>query len=221
MKNIFSHFAFVAMILFVMSACSKSDGPALSGDYGPNLHWSYDINKLMLVISGTGEMPDNTYENYPWKTGGAGTYYERVTSIILEEGITSIGMEAFQNTKITSIVIPNSVVRIGMYAFIACEDLKMITLGQNVKVIETSAFAPTGGGYDKNTPITVFNYATTPQVIDAGVFTNSWWSYKDKDPSTWPIRNLAESVLYVPRASVNAYKNAEVWKMFGHIEPLD
>lgn len=217
MKRFLPIFAFIAISLFLLSACAKSGGPALSGNYGPNLHWSYNPDKRMLVISGTGEMPDyTTYEIYPWK------YYEDdVTSIILEEGITSIGREAFQGTQITSIVIPNTVVRIGGYAFIACENLKMITIGKNVKVIEQAAFAPSADGYSLFTPITVFNYATTPQVINAGVFTNSWDYYKDKDPSTWKIRNLAESVLYVPRASLNAYKTAEVWKMFGHIEPLD
>ncbi len=55
--------------------------------------------------------------------------------------VTAIGNNAFFNTDVTSIIIPDSVTSIGMYAFLSCYSLAEIYLGSNVSEIEESAFS--------------------------------------------------------------------------------
>ena len=44
-----------------------------------------------------------------------------LTSVVIPEGVTEIGKEAFQGcTSLTSVVIPESVTKIGNYAFKRC-----------------------------------------------------------------------------------------------------
>lgn len=73
--------------------------------------WKYDADTTTLTISGKGAMADYDVEA-PWTN-------EAVTTLVLEEGITSIGNCAFQYLyDLTGdIVIPKSVTRIGDYAF--------------------------------------------------------------------------------------------------------
>lgn len=52
------------------------------------------------------------------------------TSYTVPNGVTSIGIRAFQNCKsLTSVTIPNSVTTIGAAPFIGCTSLKTITVG--------------------------------------------------------------------------------------------
>ena len=65
-----------------------------------------------LTISGNGAMEDYScfFDPAPWGTS--------ITKVIIEDGVTSIGEDAFYNcTSLTSIVIPDSVTSIGKYAF--------------------------------------------------------------------------------------------------------
>jgi len=57
--------------------------------------------------------------------------------------------------------------------------------------------------------IAIYNYAITPQEINATVFGGS-------------ILEVDKSVckLYVPSGSINAYKTADVWKEFSNILPI-
>lgn len=198
------------------ASCEKNEAKKTSGDYGPNLHWSYDITTTTMTFTGTGEMPDLPEESsmYPWKLIGDMNYYyfHELTSIILPEGLTSIASGAFSFTNISSIEIPNSVVRVGRGAF-AGATLKTITIGKNVKIIEHGAFGPGKKDGELITgTITVFNKASIPQVINQDgqdIFKNG------------ERRNLSASQLYVPKASISKYKNAEGWKEFGYIGSLD
>lgn len=50
----------------------------------------------------------------------------RFESVIIENGITFIGYEAFKECGLTSITIPNSVTSIGNYAFYDCRGLTSV-----------------------------------------------------------------------------------------------
>lgn len=65
---------------------------------------------------------------------------ENLSTVKLEEGITSIGQSAFASTAVTNVTIPDSVTRIGQSAFEFCKSLKVLTIGKNVKTIEDLAF---------------------------------------------------------------------------------
>ncbi|MBQ3419724.1 MAG: leucine-rich repeat protein [Erysipelotrichaceae bacterium] len=82
----------------------------------------------VTLTGGTGigiNYTSNTYFRSPW-------YNSRntLTSLVLEDGITSIGDYAFCGcTSLTSITIPDSVTSIGDYAFFGCDNLAMIKCG--------------------------------------------------------------------------------------------
>ena len=64
-----------------------------------------------------------------------------VTSVIIPEGVTSIGDYAFYwCTSLTSITIPNSVTSIGDDAFRGCSSLTSVTIGNSVTSIGSWAF---------------------------------------------------------------------------------
>ena len=131
------------------------------GDSG--LTWTLESGKL--TISGTGAIPDYTYDEGNDKYDspffgdsditeivindgvtkiGEGTFYacENLTSITIPDSVTSIGDYAFAVTGLTSITIPASVTSIGEYVFSQCSNLKTVTFAENSKVtsIGDSAF---------------------------------------------------------------------------------
>ena len=104
---------------------------------------TWELNNGTLTISGVGEMPDyhSPDDNAPWYE-----YQDAITVVEIENGVTSIGNEAFSRDligeyKFTSIDIPNSVTRIGDCAFINCHSLISVTLPNSVITIGNSAFS--------------------------------------------------------------------------------
>ena len=66
---------------------------------------------------------------------------ESITSIAIPEGVTSIGNEAFKKCSgLTSITIPGSVTSIGDAAFSGCSGLTSVTIGNSVTSIGDYAF---------------------------------------------------------------------------------
>ncbi|MCD7736464.1 MAG: Ig-like domain-containing protein [Lachnospiraceae bacterium] len=74
----------------------------------------YGTDSCYLKISGTGDMKDYTaLSGAPWSK-----YHSKITSVIIEDGITSIGAYAFYNFfRISAVWIPASVTRIDANAF--------------------------------------------------------------------------------------------------------
>ena len=143
---------------------------------------------------------------------------------IIPNNVSIIGDHAFASCdSLTSITIPNSVSIIGGYAFYGCSSLTSINIPNGVSIIDGCAFFGCNNLTTVIIPSSVtsivsaafmgcsaltslYNYASTPQNIkDARVFS-------DIDPS--------RCKLYVPAESLDAYKNADVWKEFGEILPI-
>ncbi|MBP8593666.1 MAG: leucine-rich repeat domain-containing protein [Ruminococcus sp.] len=121
--------------LFGGAAITASAEEGASGQCGENAFWSFDTATGKLTISGTGAMYDYNGTN-PWNG-----YNDNITSVVIENGITSIGELAFYSCKgLTSITIPDSVKSIGFGAFYDCTDLTSITLPDSVTSIGESAF---------------------------------------------------------------------------------
>ena len=91
-----------------------------------------------LTISGTGNMKNWTsYPSAPWRS----SYSSKITSVTIEEGVTSIGDYAFCWCKsLTSIVIHEGVTSIGNYAFYYCYSLTSIVIPDGVTSIGNLAF---------------------------------------------------------------------------------
>lgn len=110
------------------------------GKDGSNVTWALDSTGL-LTISGEGEMESYSSVN---KNGWITTapWRNRASTLIIQEGVTSIGNDAFSGcTGLTSVTIPDSVTSIGNYAFWNCTGLTSVTIGNSVTSIGGSAFS--------------------------------------------------------------------------------
>lgn len=116
----------------------EEDG--LTGSCGDNLTWTFDESSNTLTISGTGAMWD--YNNSgagettaPWRDLS-------FTTLVLEDGITSIGDCAFylRSSICCDLEIPEGVTAIGHDAFWGC-NIEKLTLPGSLKTIESGAFA--------------------------------------------------------------------------------
>ena len=100
-----------------------------------NLTWTLDADGT-LTISGTGAM-----KNYDYDNRSPAYNNSKVKKIVIEDGVTSIGDDAFYNcSNLTSITIPDSVTSIGTSAFNGCISLPSITLPDSVTSIGNFAF---------------------------------------------------------------------------------
>lgn len=107
---------------------------AASGRCGNNLTWSLDGDTL--TISGQGAMYDyNKYDNFvPW-------YGRRFSSVVVEEGVTYIGYNAFSGVSdLQRVSLPSTLTTIGNYAFYDDINLKEVEMTDGVKVIGKNAF---------------------------------------------------------------------------------
>ena len=67
--------------------------------------------------------------------------YEKLESITIHDGITSIGKRAFCNcNSLTSVTIGNSVTSIGDEAFYNCRSLTSVTIGKGLTTVKEKAF---------------------------------------------------------------------------------
>ena len=110
------------------------------GKNGDSVTWKLTSDGT-LTISGTGKMKDYG-DNYgmtvaPWYVGSS-----QVKTVIIEDGVTSIGDRAFDGcTKLTRVVIPDSVTSIGYSSFRGCYSLPSVAIPDSVTSIGDSAFA--------------------------------------------------------------------------------
>lgn len=107
-----------------------------SGTCGENVTWTLDANGT-LTISGTGDMKN--YSNYNWVV--APWRDKDITSVVIKNGVTSIGDYAFYFCdKLTNITIPDSVTSIGRSSFCCCDNLTNIILPNNLTSVGVGAF---------------------------------------------------------------------------------
>ena len=100
------------------------------GTCGDNLTWTLDDGGV-LAISGTGVIRDTAFRGEP-----------KIKTVIVGDGVTSIGYSAFSScSNLTSVEIPDSVTSIGDYAFSNCSSLTSITIPDGVTSIGSSAFS--------------------------------------------------------------------------------
>ena len=160
-------------LFLAMMACLGSLF-AESGTCGENLTW--DLTDGVLTISGTGAMTDYldlSSNRAPWYSSRSS-----ITSVIISDGVTSIGDYAFLRcTGLTSVTIPNSVTSIGDYAFsssigvnsfLGCSALTSVTIGNSVTNIGNNAF----GGCVELAAVNISDIAAWCNISFGDVFAN-------------------------------------------------
>ena len=99
------------------------------GENGDNLTWVLTEDGT-LTISGSGEMAGYSMDNVRRTTAPWVAYWEQITAIVLEPGVTSVGWTAFSAcSNVLSVSIPSTVTDIDGYAFEECENMTNITFG--------------------------------------------------------------------------------------------
>ena len=100
----------------------------------------------VLTIYGNGAMddfvdygshPDWSLQTAPWVE-----YRSSITSVVIREGVTKIGENAFSSCydNLTSVTIPASVANIGYHAFYRCRNLVNLSISEGVTSIGNSTF---------------------------------------------------------------------------------
>ena len=168
-------------------------------------------------------------------------YCSSLTSIDIPDGVTSIGTRAFGYTSLTSVTIPNSVTSIGRAAFEACDNLEefkgkfasddgrylivdgvlnshaslngatSITIPSNVSIIGERVFWLAGmtSVVIPSSVVSIedgaFNWATSLNAVYCEISTPPALGSQVFD------YNATGRIIYVPTASVDAYKAADGW----------
>ena len=153
MKKVISLFLSLTMFLSIVSVIDFSAfaDTLTTGNCGDNVTYSFDESTGVLTISGTGDMNQWPEDDSPWCAD------TRIKTLIIDEGVTSIGDRAFQDcrnlsnvklpnsltliyndafsncTSLASVIIPDSVTSIGDDAFLGCISLKSIEISDNNK----------------------------------------------------------------------------------------
>lgn len=132
--------AMACMMLFASAVCVQAEDVLLiapaptanSNSCGASATWS--VAGGVLTISGTGKMDNYQFNAAPWD----GTGY---TSVVISNGITSIGNYAFSGSDITKVTIASTVKNIGVGAFRNCTKLTAVAVPTGVTEIRNLTFA--------------------------------------------------------------------------------
>ena len=142
-RKIISVLLCVLLLASLLPMSAIADTTA-SGTCGDNLTWTLDGDGT-LTISGTGAMEnyDLISDNGSYKTSAPwGECYSSITSVVINDGITSIGGYAFRGcSSLTSVTIPHGVTSIGDSAFSGCSSLTSVTIPDSVTSIGYYAFS--------------------------------------------------------------------------------
>ena len=182
-----------------LSTTSLPTGGRYSTSNGKEATWSISDDCKTLTFAGTGELV-NYSSDYNRPTY---VYRGRVTTVVLPEGITSIGNICKDFTKLTTVNFPSTLTNIGESAFYDCYALKAITIPATVTTIGNYAFYYCGS--NKAVDVTLEHTTTVPEiqtysfqnvtgtlnVQNTNIFNqvNDQWGY-----GTWTINCLNPSV---------------------------
>ena len=203
-KGISGELAAISYISTNFSSCNKNSNNSFSGLGNIYLllvnQYMYSVEVLLYIL---GNKIYSLFIGNSVTSIVESVFYSlySLTSISIPNSVTIIGNSAFHSCySLTSISIPNSVTSIETYAFVFCYSLTSISIPNSVTSIGTTAFAYCYSILEYKI------YATTPPTLaDINAFTN--------------INSICK--IYVPDASVTAYKTATNWVTYAnHIYPL-
>ena len=204
-SNLMTRAALTLLMMMLTAATAWADD---SGSCGDNVTYYYSESTHALTISGSGAML-NYGSTPPWKS-----YRADIKAVVIEDGVTSIGDDAFNEcSSLTSVSIPNGVTNIGDYAFRKCSSLTSVSIPNSVTNIGDYAFYSCSSLTSVSIPNSVTNigdYAFYSCSSLESVIINA------ENPPTLGSAAFANNAdgrkIYVPSSSVAAYK--ERWDRY-------
>ena len=117
----------------------KAEAATYTGSYGDKVTYSLDTETGVMTFSGSGTMRNiGGGSTLPWYN-----YRSYVKSVIVEEGITSVGMYTFglyEHPNLKSVSLPESLSMIRQGAFRSCKALETVVIPDGTTVVEADAF---------------------------------------------------------------------------------
>ena len=142
MKKLISLFLALAACLSLFALSASAEGPDASYEYVPaelpadSLTWDFDAGSGTLSIRGSGPMRSYLEADAEWAV-----HRDQIRSVILEDGISSVGSCAFYDfPNLTEVLLPDSIVEIGTAAFYYDWALRKITIPSSLKYVGRYAF---------------------------------------------------------------------------------
>lgn len=109
----------------------------VGGSCGENINWVYDPSTGSITVSGSGDMEDYNAGGAPWDE-----YKDKISSIVIDSGVTGIADNAFAGfSNVSSVSIPEGVTTIGDGAFAGMSSLEKINIPAGVTSIGAGAFS--------------------------------------------------------------------------------
>ena len=192
-----------------LSSISLGNSVSSIGAYAfLNTKWYKNQSNGLLYLDGwclgyKGDKPTNTLTIEEGTRGIAGMAFPTcngLTNVVLPNSLLYIDYSSFEScSALTSLIIPNSVTTIHHGAFLDCTALASVVIGSSVNLIESNVFTDCGN------LTSVYMLASTVPTLDRLVF-----NYTHED-----------LIIYVPYASLNAYKTASNWSDYAsRIQPM-
>ena len=138
-------------ITLILSASAETYSGTCGAD-GDNLTWQLTDDGI-LAISGEGKMDNYTLLSTVPKPAPWNAYCDSIKTVTVADGVTSIGIFAFENcTALVDVVLPEGVTSIGNGAFKDCESLTRIKLPNSIESIGNFTFSNCKSLADINFP---------------------------------------------------------------------
>lgn len=138
--------AFALVFVLLPAAALPASAETLTGVCGDDLTYTLDLSTKTLTITGTGPMDDfgqsGEFMIHPAGANEWNYYHDRIETIRIEEGVTTVGAMAFyQFSALTRVELPESLTEIGGSAFSGCIKLSELRLPANLQQLAKYAFS--------------------------------------------------------------------------------
>jgi serine/threonine protein kinase len=109
----------------------RSAWNSVSDPSGGRLKWK--VEDGTLTLAGSGAMADYGSQRPPWSDS-------EFSAVVIEEGVTSVGANAFSSSAVVTVSLPESLTVIGDHAFEGCTELLSVNFPRNLRSIGERAF---------------------------------------------------------------------------------